>query len=134
MLSLAGATHPQTQSPAHVSVIQLIANPERYEGKLVSVTGFIHIGREQDLFYLGEADFNHSIVENALWFHLSEQMGKDWQELNRKYVGIVGIFSARHEGPYGCPNGGFPDIKRVQVWSTLENPTGKALDGSKPQN
>jgi hypothetical protein len=122
------------ESPTDVSIVQLIANPDKFDGKLVSLIGFIHIGREQDLIFLGQEDFNHALAQNALWFHLSEQMGKDWQKLNRNYVSVVGVFSARHEGPYGCPNGGVSSIKRYAVWSTPENPTGKALDQPKPKN
>jgi hypothetical protein len=120
-------------APIRVSIIQLIATPEKFDGKLVSIIGFIHIGREQDLLYLGEEDFNYGVAENALWFHLSEEMGKDWQKLNRNYVGIVGIFSARHEGPYGCPNGGIAQIKKYAIWSLQNNPIGKTLDQPKPQ-
>jgi hypothetical protein len=138
LVILAGVVAPflnaQSEPPINVSIVQLIANPEKYDGKLVSLVGFIHIGREQDLIFLGEEDFNHAVFANALWFHLSEDIGKNWQKLNRNYVGVVGVFSARHEGPYSCPNGGLTTIKRVQVWSTTENPTGKALDAPKPDN
>jgi hypothetical protein len=118
-------------APMHASIIQLIASPEKYDGKLVSVTGFIHIGREQDLLFLGQEDFIHALDENALWFHLSEEMGKDWEKLNGNYVSLIGIFSSKQEGPYGCPNGGIAVVKRFAVWSTPSNPIGKALDQPK---
>jgi len=122
-----------SEVPTDVSIIQLIATPERFDGKLVSLIGFVHIGREQDLIYLAQDDFNHGIFQNALWFHLSEDMGKDSRNLTGNYVSVVGIFSARHEGPYGCPNGGIPTIKRYRVWSSPQNPTGRALDQPRPQ-
>ncbi|HXN73877.1 MAG TPA: hypothetical protein VN861_15130 [Candidatus Acidoferrales bacterium] len=120
------------EPPVDVSIINLIATPEKFDGKLVSVIGFIHIGREQDLLFLGEADFNHGLYQNAVWFHLSEQMGAEREKLNKNYVGIVGVFSIRHEGPSGCPNGGFSSIKRYRVWSTPKNPVGQALDQPGP--
>lgn len=42
------------EPPVDVSIINLIATPEKFDGKLVSVIGFIHIGREQDLLFLGK--------------------------------------------------------------------------------
>ncbi len=117
-----------SETPIDVSIIQLIATPEMFEGKFVSVIGFIHIGQEQDLLFLEEQDFNQAAYQNALWFHLSEEMGRDWQKLNRNFVGVVGVFTARHEGPYGCPNGGFLSVQRYQVDSTPGNPAGKTLD------
>jgi len=122
------------EPPTDVSIIQLIATPEKFDGALVSLIGFMQIGREQDLVYLGEQDFNHGLIENALWFRLSEEIGKDSQKLNKNYVRIVGVFSARHEGPYGCPNGGLTTVKRFQIWSTPENPVGRIKDYPKPRN
>jgi hypothetical protein len=122
----------EPEPPTVVSIVQLIATPERFDGTLVSLIGFIHIGREQDLVYLGEQDFNHGLIENALWFHLSEEMGKDWRKVNRNYVRIVAVFSARHEGPYGCPNGGLTSIKSFQIWSTPASPIGRFMDNPKP--
>ena len=134
LLPAPAGSNAAPELPLVVSTIQLIATPEQFDGKLVSVIGFIHIGREQDLLFVGEQDFNHAIDENALWFRLNEGMGQAWQKLNRNYVHIVGMFSAKHEGPITCPNGGFPEIRRYAIWSLQSNPIGKALDQPIPKN
>lgn len=121
----------ELQDPIHISVIQLIATPEKFDGKLVAVTGFLHIGHKADLLYLSQEDYNHALAENAIWFNLSEEMGRDRERVNKNYVGLVGIFRASPSGGYPCPNGGLDDVKRYQLWSALGSPTGLRLDESK---
>jgi hypothetical protein len=121
----------EVDNAAHLSIIQLIATPEKFDGKLVAVVGFLHIGRESDLLFLSEEDYKHSLPENALWFHLSEAMGKDRDKLNRNYVVLVGIFRASRPGGYPCPNGGIEVVKRYSLWSSPSNPVGELFDDTK---
>jgi len=104
LFSTSSGYNATPDGPTVVSLIQLIATPEKFDGKLVSVEGFLHIGREAQLLYLGQEDYKHGLDGDALWFHLDENMAKDASKLNRNYVGIVGVFNAMHRGPYGCPN------------------------------
>jgi hypothetical protein len=121
------------ESPIHLSLVQLIAIPERFDGKLVSVTGFLHVDRELAVLFLGENDRNHAILENAITFHLNEQMGKDTKKLNENYVGLIGVFHAPRPGRYPCPNGEIDPVQRYWVSSLLTNPAGHLLDQSQPK-
>src|SRR5689334_5615455 len=49
------------------SIIQLIARPELYDGKLVRVIGFIHFEFEGDGIYVHKEDWEHHIYDNGLW-------------------------------------------------------------------
>ena len=117
--------------PIHLSIVQLIATPERFDGKLVSVTGFLHVDRESALLFLAQSDRDHAIAEDAISFHLNEQMGKDIKNLNENYVSLIGIFRAIRLGAYPCPNGTIDPVERYQVWSLLTNPAGRLLDEPK---
>jgi hypothetical protein len=110
--------------PIQASLIQLIATPERFDGKLISTSGFISIERESTLLYLDEQSFTHALTDNAIWFYLDEQTGRDRQKLNRNYVVLVGVFRNQRKGPGTNPNGGVDPIRRCAVWS-LANPPQK---------
>jgi hypothetical protein len=47
---------PPTAQPQHVSLIQLIATPAGYHGQPVLVSGYLTVGFEDDVLYLGEED------------------------------------------------------------------------------
>ena len=118
----------QTEYPVHVSIIQLIATPERFDGKIVAVTGFLTIGRESDFLYLSQTDYEHALPENALTFDLTEGMGKDREQLNGRYVRLVGVFRASRPGGYPCPNGKITNVSRYHVWSFSNGPVDDTLD------
>src|SRR5580704_17864684 len=83
--------------PLKVSIIQLLATPERFEGKSVVVSGFLRIQQEADLLYLSKEDYDNVILSNALWIDVSRDMLKDREKIDLNYVRIVGTFRTGHE-------------------------------------
>lgn len=59
-----------------VSLIQLIAQPEKFEGKRVRFIGFLRIEFEGNAIYLHREDFDHGIEKNALWVAVPDDMTK----------------------------------------------------------
>ena len=112
------------KNSAPVSMLQLIATPEKFDGKTIGITGFFYLGRDEALLYLHQEDYNHALNANAIWFEPGEWVGKDLGKLQRKYVTLVGTFSAARKGPYGCPNGGLSVVDRFYFWSSPDNPEG----------
>lgn len=55
-----------------VSIVQLLAVPEKYEGKLVSVRGFVRLESEGSAIYLHEEDYEQSLYSNGLWLNAGE--------------------------------------------------------------
>jgi hypothetical protein len=53
-----------------VSLIQLIANPERYDKKIVRFIAYLHLEFEGDAVYLHRDDFEHAISNDAIWINL----------------------------------------------------------------
>jgi hypothetical protein len=82
-----------------VSIVQLIANPEQYDGRLVVLTGFVHFAYEADAIYLHRDDYEWSIYRNGLSLgrggegavHLDES---DLTFLQNQYVRVVARFRA----------------------------------------
>ncbi len=59
------------QQPPNVSLIALIASPERYDGKQVVVSKFIFLQRERNALYGGKTDFQHALFKNAIYLQLT---------------------------------------------------------------
>ncbi len=109
-------------SPPVVSIVQLIATPEKFDGKLISVIGFLRLEHEGYLLYLGKEYYDNVVLANALWVDATEDMGKNREKLELKYVKIVGTFRAGHEKRNLFSPGGITDIKNCQFWSDPAHP------------
>ncbi len=101
--------------PLDVSLVQLVANPKDYDGKLVRVIGFLRLEYEGNGIYLHEDDYKHSIFKNGLWVNVSEDMHRRKVELDQKYVLIEGTFDAKMTGHMGLWSGSIEKITRCQV-------------------
>jgi hypothetical protein len=104
---------PNAQQPTRVSLVQLIANPQEYDGKFVRVIGFVSVEFEGTAVYLHQEDYKYEITQNALWLELDSQRNK---KFDQRYVLIEGTFDASHGGHKGLFNGSIKDIKRLQLW------------------
>lgn len=116
-------TSPAPPSPSVVSVIQLIATPEKFDGKVVSLIGFLRLQYPEGyLLYLHKEDYDHALLENALWVDATEEMSKSREKLELKYVKIVGTFRSGHEKRNLYSPGGITEIKSCQFWSDPAHP------------
>lgn len=96
-----------------VSVIELIATPERFHGQEVRVIGYLHLEFEGDAVYLHREDFEYSIAKNSLAIDVSEPQMRAWQKLNNRYVMIEGRFSSAEKGHFGMRAGALQQITRL---------------------
>ena len=99
-----------------VSMVQLIATPEKFDGKFVRVFGFLNLEFEGDALYLHREDLVQSLVRNGVWVHRTEAMERDRKKLNRHYVLIEGIFDAQDHGHMALCGGAIKDITRIETW------------------
>lgn len=93
----------------YVSLVSLIADPEKYHGKAVTVSGIVNIGFESDSIYLSECDYKYGNFSNSVWLSISGSvLGTTYEELqkaNGKYVTIEGnvdAYSKGHMALYPC--------------------------------
>jgi hypothetical protein len=124
LLMLCGPTTVPKQLPPYTSIIQLIANPEKYEGQTVTVIGFMTIAFESDMLYLSYEDYQHAIVSNALWFERNPHIMADSERLDLNYVEIVGTFTRDLTGfGLGRPGvGGIRNVTSAVLRSELKHP------------
>jgi hypothetical protein len=84
--------------PTPVSLVQLIATPERFDGKLVGLVGFCHLEFEGDAIYLHREDFDALLTRNAVAIDLPSSVPPEFQGLSGKYVIVEGRFRAPGPG------------------------------------
>ena len=112
--------HPPIQD---VSIIQLIANPEAYDGKLVRVEGVGNVEFEGNGLFLHKEDWKYCVFRNALWLSFGPEGHPQGAEgYNGKYVLVEGIFEKDENGHMGLFSGAITDIRRYEL-SLVEKET-----------
>lgn len=102
--------------PLDVSLIQLIAKPKDYDGKVVRVIGFVRLEFEGNAIYLHQDDYKHRISKNGLWIDVTDDIRKKQKEYDQKYVLLEGTFNAKETGHMGLWSGSIQKITRFQAW------------------
>ena len=103
-----------------VSLVELIARPEVYDGKAVRVVGFANFEFEGNGLYLSREDWERAIYRNALWIDpprsVQTDSGRAPTALNRRYVIVEGTFNATHRGHLGMFSGALERVTRLDPW------------------
>ena len=102
----------------NVSLVKLIANPEKYNGKRIQVIGYLHLEFEGNAIYLHEEDFKRRISANSFWVEFSSKLTKkrDLNKFSDKYVIIIGTFNVNEKGHMRMFGGTLDDIVRLDLW------------------
>ena len=98
-----------------VSLIQLIANPEDYDGQQVGVIGVLRLDFEGTAIYLSTEDARLGIP-NAIWLSLSPEQEKHYKYLEGRHVLLGGRFDAQSHGHFGNYAGSIEEIDDVMPW------------------
>jgi hypothetical protein len=77
-----------------ISLVQLLANPDKYDGKYVRVTGYVHFEAQANALYLHREDVEHHLLKNGVWVALAE--GVSFDACQDAYVILEGLFRARN--------------------------------------
>jgi hypothetical protein len=101
-----------------VSIIELIANPVRFDGKDVIVIGYVHLDKPplyeetSDTVYIAESDYRHDISKNGLYLSvpIDSRLRKSFKG---DYAIIEGRFSKSH-GHLGLWSGTITNIQRLE--------------------
>jgi hypothetical protein len=101
-----------------VSIINLIATPEKYHGKKIQIIGYLHLEFEGDAIYLHKEDYVNGISENGLWVNFSDKLTrkKKPNDYSDNYVIILGTFNKDGHGHMGLFNGTMDNIIRLDYW------------------
>lgn len=104
-----------------VSIVQLIAAPDKYDGKVVRVIGVAQVEFEGNVICLSKEDLKNGVTKNCLWHSpnykqmtVSESI---LSKFNAKYVLMEGTFNPRNTGHMGLTSGALENVTRYQLWS-----------------
>jgi hypothetical protein len=122
-----GAHGQPSATPQYVSMLQLIANPNQFNGSLICVTGFLTMEHEGDLLFLHQEDAEHMILENAIRIDETKQMRADAEQIDGKYVRITGVFLITDRRRYPFFGGGIGKLRSYQVWSDPRKPVSRKV-------
>lgn len=114
------STDPSDSDTAEwVSMIQLIATPERYEGKVVILTGHLRFGFEESVLYFHNEDAEVMNTQNALWLPLGDEnhTGK-YSDLDKETVCVKGRFKSGRQGHAGGFSRGIDEIESIELAPT----------------
>lgn len=100
--------------PLLVSLVQLIADPGRFDGKVVRCIGFCRIQFEGDAIYLHEDDFKHFITRNGLWLDIPKDHKLNRTALDQRYVLVEAQFSSIEHGHMDLFSGSLQKIRRIE--------------------
>jgi hypothetical protein len=100
-----------------VSVVSLIATPERFHGKAVRVTGAFRVEFEGNNLCLHTEDLKNYNGKNCLWLSLDyatlKSTPKELSRFNGQNVLVEGTFNKDDLGHLGCCSGSIDKIWRV---------------------
>lgn len=103
----------EKQEAVNVGMVALLANPPKYQGKIIQTTGFMCLEFEGNALYLHEEDFRYNNLKNALWLGVSPAQKIQFKALNLKHVIIEGTFNVNGPSQYG---GAINDITDIKNW------------------
>ena len=108
--------------PPDVSLVQLIATPERFDGKHVQVVGYCWLESEDDALYLSRDDQANMVYRNSIWLSVSREDREKWLGMRGNFVAVSGTFRADFQGHMGMSSGAMEKIDAIRVWSDPKRP------------
>ena len=110
VLGPSSAASSPKKPPRRVSIIQLLANPEQYEGKVVTLRGYVHLEFESNSISLHKEDYDHSIYSNGLWLNGDKCSNPDGSSFTSGYAEVVGRFTTQFRGHMGLWYGSISEV------------------------
>lgn len=109
----------------NVSIISLIATPEKYHAKKVQVIGYFQYDEAylRNIF-LHKEDSEKSILKNSFWIFFPKGISGDsverYKGYNQQYVILEGIFDMNNQGPSNFFSGAIKDVTRLEPWEKVK--------------
>lgn len=111
-----------------VSLLTLIENPDKYDGKVVLVEGVFAFYFSESKLFASMEWYRHSIFINSV----SLRLDVNAKEINKyaswtgKYVAVQGVFDAKDRGPLGGSSGAIKDVSYLHLMNEPIIDTGKS--------
>jgi hypothetical protein len=101
-----------------VSLVELIANPERFQGRRVSVRGYVRLEFEGNAVYLSKESYESRSTRDALWLDAPAQspLAKPGTKWGPGYASVLGRFDAFQRGHLGMYSGTITETTRITLY------------------
>jgi hypothetical protein len=113
------------------SLVAVLANPSAYEGRVISIRGFVNLEKNGDAIYLSADDYRWSITANAIWLHMPHCASRAGESVGQGYMTVVGNFTAKLHGP---ANGWVGEIDNINLCRLIEGVADDPRPRPLPQN
>lgn len=110
----------------HVSMIQLVANPEKYDGKSVILKGYFIMAFEENVLYFSKQDYDYSISKNGIWIAVNKEFmnSHNIDPPYNGYIAIEGVFHKNNPNLSSLFSGGITHISDMyRLQERTENST-----------
>jgi hypothetical protein len=104
-----------------VSIIHLLANPEKFAGKRVRIQGYFVLEFEGVALYLHQEDYNEAIFQNSLWVNLDDTSAKDAGKCSKHYAMIEATFNPADKGHMDVFGGALTHVESIKIWPPKSN-------------
>ena len=107
-----------------VPFVRLLANPERYNGRKVRVSGFVTLAFEGTGLHLDRTSYEAGLRKNAIWLERPRWLNaRDTQRLDRRNATVAGTFEAMNFGHYGLYAGTLIQLRLISPIRTAADHT-----------
>jgi hypothetical protein len=121
LLCLVASLVRADETPIETSMEQLLASPEKFQGKRVRVCGYLHLKFEDRAIYLTKDDADNHRTKAAFWISFEakvELLGEDTRktklpDFDDAFVQLDGTFDTGVKGHLGAFAGGIDQITRL---------------------
>ena len=98
-----------------VSLVTLIANPDKYHNQKIWVKGYVKIENEGEAIYINEDDYKYYIFKNAISLVMTDSLIVK-EKINygtKGYATVKGIFNKNRLGHYNSFSGSISQIEYI---------------------
>lgn len=113
-LALSGVLQLSAEEPLDISMINLVAAPQQFDGKLVRVRGYLNIEFENIELYLHKEDCVQGLTKNGVWLDLNKDARKKFDSSKLHYVFVEGVVDSSHFGHMGATSATLTKIQRIE--------------------
>ena len=110
-----------TEGPLFMGMSPLLATPEKFNGRIVCIIGYLSISTESIKLYMYTSDYENAILDNAVNLQMTPDAARKAKEFDLEYVRVVGVFASKGVG-HGIPDGILSQISSLTLWSDPKHP------------
>ena len=105
---------PVSAGAREPSLLQLLADPSRYEGRKVLVTGYCRLEFQGTAIFLHKQDYTHTLAHH-LWL-VFPPASITAKIKNIDYCLVEGVFKPKNKGHMSLYRGAIENITRYEPW------------------